>query len=357
MGNVLLLLVFLCIGAILWRGLARLRLPIDGFIMALAFALLAATLVPCHGEGARWFGLLGKCAVGALFFLQGARLSRQTIVNGATHWRLHLFVSTTTFVAFPLLGLGLLAAFPRLLPIALWQGVLFVCALPSTVQSSIALTSMARGNVSAAICAATLSNVAGVALTPLLFGLMSRLRGGGIDFGTVGQVGEQLLLPFLAGHLLRPWLGAWAERNRKLLSITDRSSILLIVYTAFSAAVLRGIWQSLPPATLAVLALLMAVVLASALTAMAGAGRALGFDRADEVALVFCGSQKSIVTGVPIANALVSGAAIGPLLLPIMLYHPMQLLACTWIARFYLRSGQRLDGAMLSPRSGVRSSA
>jgi len=322
--------------------MARLRVPIDGFILALVFVLLAATLLPCQGEGARWLSLLGKCAVGALFFLQGARLSGQTVLNGVTHWRLHLFVGAATFLVFPLFGLGLLTVFP------------YLCALPSTVQSSIALTSMARGNVSAAICAATLSNVVGVALALLLFGAMSHLHGGGIDAGAVLQVGMQLL-PFLAGHLLRPWLGAWAERNRKLLSITDRGSILLIVYTAFSAPVLRGIWQSLPPATLAALALVMAGMQASVLATIISTGRALGFDRADEVALLFCGSQKSLVSGVPIANALASGAVLGPLLLPIMLYHPMQLLVCTWVARFYLRAGQRAERAVVSARPGVRS--
>ena len=340
---------------LLWRGIARLRVPIDGFILALVFVLLAATLLPCRGEAARWFGLLGNCAIGVLFFLQGARLSRQTVLNGATHWRLHLFVGVATFLVFPLFGLGLLALFPYLLPNSLWLGVLFVCALPSTVQSSIALTSMARGNVSAAICAATLSNVVGVALAPLLFGAMSHLRGGGIDAEAVLQVGTQLLLPFLAGHLLRPWLGDWAERNRKLLSITDRGSILLIVYTAFSAAVLRGIWQSLPPATLAALVLVMAAMLASVLATIVSTSRALGFDRADEVALLFCGSQKSLVSGVPIANALASGAVVGPLLLPLMLYHPMQLLVCTWVAQYYLRAGQRAERAVVPERPDVRS--
>jgi sodium/bile acid cotransporter 7 len=355
MSNLLMLMVILCLGVLLWCSMARRRVPIDGFILALMVVLLAATLLPCRGEAARWFGLLGNCAIGALFFLQGARLSRQTVLDGATHWRLHLIVGVTTFLVFPLFGLAALAAFPSLLPNTLWLGVLFVCALPSTVQSSIALTSMARGNVSAAICAATLSNVVGVALAPLLFGAMSHLHGGGLDAGAVLQVGIQLLLPFLAGHLLRPWLGPWAERNRKLLSITDRGSILLIVYTAFSAAVLRGIWRSLPPATLAALGLVMAGMLAFVLATIVSIGRAMKFDRADEVALLFCGSQKSLVSGVPMANALASGAVLGPLLLPIMLYHPMQLLVCTWVARFYLRAGQQAEGAVVSARPSIRS--
>jgi len=324
-------------------------LPIDGFILALAGVLLTATILPCRGESARLFHALGTFAITALFFLQGARLSRGAIVNGMTHWRLHAFIGAMTFVLFPLLGLSLASAFPHLLPRPLWLGLLFVCVLPSTVQSSIALTSMARGNVAAAICAATVSNIVGIILAPLMFGAVAHLHGGGIDPAAVGNVALQLLAPFAAGHLLRPWIGRWAERNRPLLSVTDRSSILIVVYTAFSAAVVRGIWQQVPPAMLGMLALLLAFLLGVALLAIVLGSRALGFGRADEVALVFCGSQKSIVSGVPIATALVSSAAIGPILLPIMLYHPMQLVVCTWIARFYARRSERCSEAGVQP--------
>jgi solute carrier family 10 (sodium/bile acid cotransporter), member 7 len=311
------------------------RLPVDGFVAALAGVVLAATVLPCRGASASLCHAAALLAISAMFFLQGARLSRDAILQGMTHWRLHAVIATTTFVLFPLLGLSLLAVFPDLLPRPLWLGVLFVCALPSTVQSSIALTSIARGNVPGAVCAATVSNIAGIAITPLLFGAMSNLQGGGIDLRAVSQVALQLLLPFSLGHLLRPWIGRWAERNRPLLSITDRGSILLVVYVAFSAAVMRGIWHQVPPMTLGVLALVVAFVLGLALLTTLLIGRVLGFDRSDEAASVFCGSQKSLVSGVPIASALVSGSAIGPILLPIMLYHPMQLLVCAWMARRY----------------------
>jgi sodium/bile acid cotransporter 7 len=220
--------------------------------------------------------------------------------------------------------------------------VLFVCALPSTVQSSIALTSIAKGNVPGAVCSATVSNIAGIVLAPLLFGAMSNLHGSGADLMGVWQVLLQLLLPFTVGHLLRPWIGKWAERNRPLLSITDRGSILLVVYAAFSAAVVRGIWQQIPPAILITLAVIIVLLLALVLLVTALAARALGFDHEDEAALIFCGSQKSLVSGVPIASALVSSSTIGPILLPIMLYYPMQILVCAWIARRYAQG----DGQM-----------
>lgn len=314
-----------------WPRVGRIR--VDGFVLGLLGVVAAATLLPCRGTAAEDFHLAGILAIAALFFLQGARLSRDAILQGVTHWRLHAAIGTTTFVMFPLFGMTMLALFPHLLPRPLFLGVLFICALPSTVQSSIALTSIARGNVPGAVCAATVSNIAGIIIAPLLFGAMSNLHGAGIDLAGARQVALQLLAPFIAGHLARPWLGLWATRNRAVLSVTDRGSILLVVYTAFSAAVVRGIWQQTSPALLALLALLMILLLGFALSTTLVASRLFGFGRADEAALIFCGTQKSLVSGVPIASALVSPAVIGPLLLPMMLYYPAQLLVCAWIAR------------------------
>ena len=322
------------------------HVPIDGFILALAGVVLAATLLPCRGVSVHAVHIAGMVAIAALFFLQGARLSRDAILNGMTHWRLHAASGAATFILFPLLGLGLIAVFPTLLPGPLFLGVLFVCALPSTVQSSIALTSIARGNIPAAVCSATVSNITGIVVTPLMFSAMSNLHSGGIELMGIWKVAAQLLLPFLAGHLLRPWIGAWTERNRGVLAITDRGSILLVVYGAFSEAVVRGIWQQIPPALLILLLLVMAVLLGLALLYIRLTSGILGFDRDDEAAFVFVGSQKSLVSGIPIANALIPGPAIGPILVPMMLYHPMQLLVCAWIARRYAAGQQRLTSGV-----------
>jgi solute carrier family 10 (sodium/bile acid cotransporter), member 7 len=280
-----------------------------------------------------------------LFFLQGARLSRAGLVAGAEHWRLHAVIGSATFVLFPLLGLGLWAAAPHALPRSLWSGVLFVCVLPSTVQSSIALTSIARGNVAAAVCSATGSNLAGLFLTPILFGLLSGVHESVISLAGIRQVVWQLLVPLVTGQLLRPWIGQWAERNRSILSVTDRGSILLIVYAAFSASVAQGLWQRIPLPTLAILALIDAILLATALLIMISGSRALRFDRADESAIVFCGSQKSVVSGIPIASALIAGPALGLFVLPIMMYHAMQLLVCAWLAKRYARRSQSAPGS------------
>jgi len=313
------------------------RLRPDVFVIALAGTVTIAALLPCQGTSARVFHVLGLIAIATMFFLQGARLSRDAVLAGMTNWKLHAAIAGTTFALFPVVGTALIALMPHALDRTLVLGVLFLCALPSTVQSSIALTSIAQGNVAGAVCAATGSSLMGLVLTPLLFGFMSHMRGGGIDMSGMWQVFVELLLPFAAGHLLRPWIGAWAARNKKLLSITDRGSILLVVYTAFSAAVVHGVWHQVPPMMLGALAAIVAALLAIGLLITRSGSRACGFAHADEVALVFCGSQKSLVAGIPIASVLFAGPMLGVVVLPIMIYHPLQLVVCAWLARRYAR--------------------
>ena len=312
------------------------RVRPDAFVVALVCTVAIATALPCDGVSALTCHALGVFAIGSLFFLQGARLSREAVLAGITNWRLHVAIATATFALFPVLGTLLTELAPYALSRPLILGVLFLCALPSTVQSSIALTSIARGNVAGAVCAATGSSLVGILLTPLLFGFMAHVRGGGgIDVHGILLIMAQLLLPFGAGHLLRPLIGPWAARNKRLLAITDRGSILIVMYTAFSGAVVHGIWHQLPPLMLVTLGLVVAVLLASALLIMRVGVRAVGFDHADEVAAMFCGSQKSIVSGIPIASVLFSGPVLGFVVLPIMIYHPLQLVVGAWLARRY----------------------
>jgi len=325
------------------------RVRPDSFVLSLVGVVFAATVVPCRGTSAAVCHALGIVAIATLFFLQGARLSRTAILNGITCWPLHAAVATTTFVLFPLTGLALSTAFPTTLPPLLWTGVLFLCALPSTVQSSIALTSMANGNVAGAICSATASNVAGIALTPLIFGALSRVHGGGASLDGAGQVFCELLVPFIAGHWLRPRIGGWVESHRRVLSFTDRGSILLVVYGAFSAAVVHGVWHELPPTVLLLLTFIVAFILAIVLAGTKLASITLGFGKQDTIAAVFCGSQKSLVSGVPMASALFSAAAMGPVLIPMMLYYPMQLVVCAWLARRYAAA----PDAVLAVRPGT----
>jgi len=316
------------------------RLPIDPYIATIVGMVGLATLAPVHGEGAIGAGYATDAAIAVLFFLHGAKLEPRAALAGARHWRLHVVVLMSTFVLFPLLGLTARAIAPQLLPPALWAGLLLLCVLPSTVQSSIAFTSIARGNVPAALCAATASNLLGMALTPLLAGLLLHTHGG-FSSHAVGDIALQLLLPFLAGQLARPWIGAWTARNRTLLGLVDRGSILLVVYVAFSEGVTQGLWHQVSLESLGTLLAVDAVLLGSVLALTTLASRVLGFSRPDEIAVVFCGSKKSLASGLPMAAVLLSGQSAGLIVLPLMLFHQIQLMACAAMARRY---AARVDG-------------
>ncbi|WP_240320843.1 bile acid:sodium symporter family protein [Sphingomonas crusticola] len=311
------------------------RLVPDPFLIFLVASVLLATLLPARGVFATIVSWLSLVTIVLLFFFHGAKLARDQVIAGLTHWRLHLTILACTFVMFPIIGMIGAYSWPGLLPRDLWIGVLFVCALPSTVQSAIAFVSMARGNVPAAIASASASQMLGILLTPLLMGAMAGAHGGGIGVEGVGKIAAQILLPFVAGHLLRPWIGGWVLRHKQLVGMTDRSTILIAVYGAFSAAVIEGLWHKLSPSALTLLFAVDALLLAIGLTVTWGVGRALGFDRADRIAILFCGTKKSIVQGVPMAKVLFPGPQTGVILLPIMLFHQMQLMACAFIARRY----------------------
>jgi sodium/bile acid cotransporter 7 len=320
------------------------RLAPDPFIVWLLCMVLLASLLPCQGAAALVLGKLTTLGIGLLFFLHGAKLSREALVTGMANWRLHLLVLASTFLMFPLLGLALKPLAGSLLTPQLYVGLLFLCTLPSTVQSSIAFTSMARGNVAAAVCSASASNFAGIFVTPLLVSALL-VRGGGGGAGStlhaVISIVEELLLPFLAGQFLRPWIGAWVDSHKPMLKIVDQGSILLVVYTAFSESVNEGLWRQLPLSALAGLVAISCVLLALALVLARFLSRRLGFSREDEITIVFCGSKKSLSSGVPMAKVLFAPGALGMVILPVMLFHQIQLMVCAVLAQ---RWGQRPTG-------------
>ena len=319
--------------------MARSRFLPDNFTLALLTTVALASVLPAAGGVARFFEGLTVAAVGLLFFLHGAKLSRQAIVAGLSHWRLHLVVVASTFVLFPLLGWALRPVLQPLVTPDLYLGVLFLCALPATVQSAIAFTAMARGNMPAAICSASASTLLGIVITPLLTGLLlSRTAAAQHDaLESIGRIMLQLFVPFMAGHLLRPWIGGLTQRHAPVLKFVDQGAILLVVYTAFSAAVVEGLWRQMPLPALAGLLVVCAVILALALCFTTWLSRRLGFSKEDEVTIVFCGSKKSLASGVPMAKVLFAAHAVGAMVLPLMVFHQMQLMVCAVLAQRYAR--------------------
>ncbi|SBS76160.1 conserved membrane hypothetical protein [uncultured Mycobacterium sp.] len=309
------------------------RLPVDTFLLLLVAVVALATVLPARGAAADALSVATKIVIAMLFLLYGARLSPQQAWHGVRQWKLHLLVLATTFVVFPLLGLAARALVPSVLTDDLYPGLLFLCLVPSTVQSSIAFTSMARGHVSAAIVSASLSNIVGVLLTPLLVLVLMPIGGAPrVDGSAVLDIALQLLAPFAVGQLLRPWLAPVVTRHAVLTKVVDRGSVLLVVYTAFSAGMAEHIWSSVQPWRVAAVAAVSALLLAIVLTWTWITGRLARLDRGDAIVLLFCGSKKSLASGLPMALVLFPPATVGLIMLPLMLFHQIQLFVCAVIA-------------------------
>ncbi|MFJ6934982.1 bile acid:sodium symporter family protein [Streptomyces sp. NPDC101132] len=326
------------------------RLPLDPYVLALVGTVGLAALLPARGVAAGVAEGAATGAVALLFFLYGARLSTREALDGLRHWRLHLAVLLCTFALFPLLGLAARGLVPHVLTPQLYDGFLFLCLVPSTIQSSIAFTSIARGNVPAAICAGSFSSLAGIFVTPLLAAALLGSAGGGFSPDALLKIVVQLLLPFLAGQLLRPWVGGFLTRHKKVLGYVDRGSILLVVYAAFSAGMAAGIWHQVGVGRLGALLLAEAVLLAVMLTVTWYGARRLGFGRADRIAIQFAGSKKSLAAGLPMASVLF-GAHASLAVLPLMLFHQMQLMVCAVLAR--RRAGDPVTDAPEAPGGPV----
>ena len=314
----------------------------DDFTLILLAVVTLASVWPARGGMAQAFEWITSAAIALLFFMHGAKLSRANVVAGLSHWRLHLLVLGFTFGLFPLLGLLLKPVFTWSLIPELAVGMLFLCTLPATVQSAIAFTAMARGNVAAAVCSASASSLIGVLVTPLLVSWLVVPDGlsGGSALDAVIHIMEQLLLPFASGQLLQPLVGGFVKRHAATLKLVDQSSILLVVYTAFSAAVIEGLWSRVPVFTLLALVVACCVLLALVLVITIWASRKLGFALDDQITIVFCGSKKSLASGVPMAKVLFAAPQVGMMLLPLMLFHQIQLMVCAVLAQRY---GKRQD--------------
>jgi sodium/bile acid cotransporter 7 len=325
-------------------------MKIDGFVLAMLGAVALALAMPWLGarSGPLHLGLVTTIGIGLVFFLHGAALSPAAMRAGAANWRLHLIVHSSTFLLFPAIGATLFFGLSGLLAPEIRLGIFYLCALSSTISSSVAMTAMGRGNVPAAIFDATLSGLLGMVLTPFLVSLVARTATGHLPLlPAIWDVMKTLLLPFAAGQLMRPLIGELVARHRGLASKADRLVILLIVYSAFCESTVAGLWSRYAPTTLLIIALLVMLLLTSVIMLTTLVSRLLGFSRADEVTAVFCGSKKSLANGAPIARVLFGqNPALGMIVLPLMMYHQAQLLVCSMLARRYAeRAGREALGA------------
>lgn len=309
------------------------RFGIDYYFFLILGTVALAALLPARGVAA---GIVAKAAffgVALLFFIYGAKLNPRAIAAGIANWRLQSLIGGFTYLAFPIAGLAFAALAGPFVPTEIAMGIVFLSILPSTVQSSIAFTGLAGGNVPGAVCAATLSNLAGVVLTPVLAALLLRSGTGGFSFDTMINIAIQILLPFALGQMVRFRIGRWLESHRRVTLTVDRGAILLIIYSAFSAGMVAGVWQAVAVSTLLAVIAVNAVMLALLLWLSNQVGLRVGLPRGDRLAMLFCGSTKSLATGLPIASIMFAGQAVSLIILPLMLFHQMQLLTCAVISQ------------------------
>jgi sodium/bile acid cotransporter 7 len=309
-------------------------LALDRFTLLLVAMVVLASFLPVSGSAAHFFNVITTIAIAILFFLHGAKLSREAIVQGIMHWKFHVLVFAFTFAVFPILGL---LAKPVLLPMLgqeLYWGFLFMCFLPSTVQSSIAFTSVAKGNVASAVCSASFSNIIGMFITPILVSvfILGKSEHEFDPTSSIIQITLLLLLPFVLGQLFRPLVYPHMIKVPRLVKSFDQGSILMVVYGAFSSAVIAGLWNEVSWQTLLLLVLACSVFLTVIMLLAYYLPKVFGFNRKDQIAIFFCSSKKTLASGVPMAQILFIGQPLGMIVLPIMIFHQIQLMVCGIIA-------------------------
>ncbi len=308
------------------------RLPIDWFMGGMVAAVVFAWLFPEPGASGGWLypEFTTKAGVALIFFLHGAGLSFAALKSGALRWRLHAVVQATTFVVFPVLGLIAFVGLEGRIDPNLRLGVFFLCALPSTVSSSVAMTAAAHGNVAAAVFNATLSNLIGVFITPLWIGAVLSVSGEGLPIGPVIlDLVRWLVVPLALGQLCRPAIGSWILRHKAGVHVVDRLTILLLVYTSFCESFRNNVWSGHGAGTILGVVAGSGALFVLVMVFASWVSRQLGFPKADVIAAMFCGSKKTLASGVPMAKLMFGSApGVGMILLPIMIYHQLQLIAC-----------------------------
>lgn len=311
----------------------------EWFLVGMIVAIILATLTPTVGRsnGPLHLNQVTQVGIGLIFFLYGLGLSPKAIKSGLSSWGLHIYTQLATFVLYPLIWVILGAWFGKLMPQTLAYGFCYLLVLPSTISSSVTMTGIGKGNIPGAIFNASLSSVLGIFLTPLFVQFFMGVHGGSMDVtATIINIAEILLLPMIVGQLSRPLLANWNQAHKKVTGKVDKCVIILIVYNAFCDSIVKGIWQNFTLTTLLIAVLLCAVILAFVILFLLWMAKLCHFNHQDKVAGVFCGTKKTLAAGVPMAKVIFgANPMLGMLLLPIMIYHPMQIFVCALMANHY----------------------
>ncbi|MCF1190008.1 bile acid:sodium symporter [Mangrovimonas sp. AS39] len=311
------------------------KFKLDKFVLAIITVVILAYFFPdlAKEDSPINLGRIGSIGISFIFFFYGLKLSPKEIASGLKNWRLHVLIQSTTFLLFPLLVLPfkpLISAENE----TLWLAFLFLAALPSTVSSSVVMVSIAKGNIPAAIFNASISGLIGIVVTPLWIGLFQNQSNSDYDLGQIYlKLLTEILLPVFLGLILHRFLGKFAKKNSKYLTLFDKSVILLIIYKSFSESFLGKIFESVNFMDLILIFCLVITIFIIVYLTIGKISKWLGFLKEDQITAKFCGTKKSLVHGTVFSDILFQHtSAIGILLLPLMLFHAIQIFIISIIA-------------------------
>ncbi|MDY5126681.1 bile acid:sodium symporter family protein [Actinotignum sp. GS-2025f] len=313
------------------RGARLLRYRPDPLVAGIILAMIAGLLIPAPSALRAHLGTVSDLAVACVFLVYGMRLRTRDVLAGLRNIRLQGLVFLCTYLIFPLLGFALGHLVAPVVGPAFALGFLYLALLPSTIQSSVTMVSIARGNVAAAVTSATVSNIAGIFLTPLLVLLFLHVEGA--SAGSINSVLLKLLLPFVIGQCLQPWVGTWFRAHPRLVRTVDNTSIILIVLSSVLNATAEGAWAGVTVWTILGLLALCCVLLAAMLSITWWLGGLARMRVEDRIVVLMCGSKKSLATGLPMAKALFAPATVAPLSVPVVIFHQLQIFVCAILAR------------------------
>jgi sodium/bile acid cotransporter 7 len=314
------------------------KVGIDGFMFGIISMIVLAYIAPSVGAAKKPISLeqLANFGVSLIFFFYGLRLSMAKLVAGLANWKMHFVIQLSTFVFFPVILLLFKPLFDGTSAAMFWAGGFFLASLPSTVSSSVVMVSIAGGNIPAAIFNASISSLIGVFMTPLWAGLfIAGSQGGDFNAADIAvKLTIQVIVPVTLGILLNRKFGAFAEKHKKALKMSDQTVILLIIYTAFCKSFSEHIFDGFSAFQIIALGACMIALFFFVMGCMTLTGKILGFNRTDRITVLFCGSKKSLVHGSVMVKVLFPGnPATGILLLPLMMYHALQIIIASVLAK------------------------
>ncbi len=312
------------------------KIKLDGFVLAIITIVITAYFFPNWGSKNSLvpLNLIGTIGVSLIFFFYGLKLSPEKIKTGLKNWKLHLLVQASSFILFPIIVISFYPLISSESDHTIWLAFMFLAALPSTVSSSVVMVSIAKGNIPAAIFNASISGLIGIIITPLWMGFFLQKTAANFDLGSIYlKLLIEILLPVIIGISLQRYLGDYVRKHLRFLTLFDKSIILLIIYKSFAESFTEHVFNAVNFVDLLLISLGVIVLFLVVFFITKKIAQYIGFNLEDRITAQFCGTKKSLVHGTVFSKILFqNSASIGIILLPLMLFHFIQIFIISLIA-------------------------